>query len=159
MLRNVTNRNSPLVIISGTQVRETLQLSRESYIDFALLLGTDFTQRIKNIGPTRAFKLVQEYGDIEHILESGSKYIPSEFQRDAYLLQAHLARMVYRSPPPVPEAGLLEIRQSDKSAVSELLLRFGLSRAMTSGCWDPQVALIGNYFGDNPIEENIETWK
>ena len=48
MLRNITTHGSPLVSISAPDVCASLGLTHESFIDFALLLGTDFTRRIKN---------------------------------------------------------------------------------------------------------------
>lgn len=72
MLRNITSHksSSPLTIISGPEVRSSLSLARSSYVDFALLLGTDFSRRIKNMGPTRALKFIQDYGSIEEILRN-----------------------------------------------------------------------------------------
>ena len=70
MIRNISNRKDPLTIVSGAKVRTTLELTRESFVDFALLLGTDFSQRIKNVGPARAYRFIKEYGSIERIIEA-----------------------------------------------------------------------------------------
>jgi flap endonuclease-1 len=40
-------------------------ISREQLIDLALLVGTDFNEGIKGIGPKKALTLVQRYGRIE----------------------------------------------------------------------------------------------
>jgi len=59
-----------LVTISGLEVRRALEIpTQKAYIDFALLLGTDFTERIKNLGPTAAHKLIKEYGSIENVIK------------------------------------------------------------------------------------------
>jgi flap endonuclease-1 len=72
MLRNITShrmKDSALLAISGLEVRRALELPTQlAYIDFALLLGTDFTERIKNLGPTAAHKLIKEYGSIENVI-------------------------------------------------------------------------------------------
>jgi flap endonuclease-1 len=40
-------------------------ISREGLIDLAILVGTDFNEGIKGVGPKKALKLVQEHGRIE----------------------------------------------------------------------------------------------
>ena len=40
-------------------------ITRERLVDLALLVGTDFNDGIKGIGPKKALKLVQQYGRIE----------------------------------------------------------------------------------------------
>jgi flap endonuclease-1 len=42
-------------------------ISRESLVDLAILVGTDFNDGIKGIGPKKALKLVQEHGRIENM--------------------------------------------------------------------------------------------
>ncbi len=73
MLRNITShrmKESSLVTISGLEVRQALEIpTHRAYIDFALLLGTDFTERIKNLGPAAAYKLIMEYGSIENVVK------------------------------------------------------------------------------------------
>ena len=59
-----------MVTISGLEVRRALEIpTQRAYIDFALLLGTDFTERIKNLGPAAAHKLIKEYGSIENVIK------------------------------------------------------------------------------------------
>jgi flap endonuclease-1 len=43
------------------------RITREGLIDLALLVGTDFNEGIKGIGPKKALKLVQEHGQIENM--------------------------------------------------------------------------------------------
>lgn len=43
----------------------TLQIDRGGLIDLALLVGTDFNDGVKGIGPKKALKLVQQHGRIE----------------------------------------------------------------------------------------------
>lgn len=148
MIRNITNRAGPLVIVSGKDVRTVLQLDRASYIDFALLLGTDFSQRIKNIGPQRALKFIREHGSIERVIEREKKYPPRE-SADTYLEQVELARLVFQTLPPVPDVELLQPKETDEQGVVEILQRFGLHKAAEYD-WDYEAALSGNYFEDNP---------
>jgi flap endonuclease-1 len=43
------------------------RIDREGLIDLALLVGTDFNDGVKGIGPKKALKLVQEHGRIEQM--------------------------------------------------------------------------------------------
>jgi flap endonuclease-1 len=148
LIRNITSRVEPLIIVSGSDIRTVLDLSRASFIDFALLLGTDFSQRIKNIGPQRALKFIRIYGSIEAIIQQERKYSP-RLPEKAYLAQVEAARGVFRTLPEVPDLSLLKGRESDMQAVSGILQKYGLHRA--SGYeWDYDAALEGNYFQDNP---------
>jgi flap endonuclease-1 len=40
-------------------------ISREQLIDLAMLVGTDFNEGVKGIGPKKALKLVSEFGSID----------------------------------------------------------------------------------------------
>ena len=51
--------------IELARLLETLRIDREGLIDLALLVGTDFNDGVKGIGPKKALKLVQEHGRIE----------------------------------------------------------------------------------------------
>jgi flap endonuclease-1 len=47
------------------EVVERLQITREQLIDLAILVGTDFNDGVKGIGPKKALGLVRQYGRIE----------------------------------------------------------------------------------------------
>ncbi|THH21156.1 hypothetical protein EW146_g327 [Bondarzewia mesenterica] len=149
LIRNITSRKEPLTLIFGADVRQSLQLDRASYVDFVLLLGTDFSQRIKNVGPQRALKFIREYGTIEHILEKETQYPPRQ-PLDTYLEQVQIARAVFETLPPVPEARLMQQGECDDKLVWDILQKFGLTRLVAYEDWDSTVALEGNYFSDNP---------
>jgi flap endonuclease-1 len=44
-----------------------LQLTREQLVDLAILVGTDFNNGVKGIGPKRALGLLQRHGRIERM--------------------------------------------------------------------------------------------
>lgn len=148
LLRNIANRESPLVIVSGSDVYNSLELDRSQFIDFVLLLGTDFSQRIKNVGPRRALKFIKEYGSIERVVANEIKY-PPRIPAATYLAQVEVARMVFKTLPPVPATDLLLPSPEDPAAVSHIIQKCGLHRVLHEH-WDHEVALAGNYFRDNP---------
>lgn len=148
LIRNISNRTGPISIISGSDVRALLQLSRPSFIDFALLLGTDFSPRIKNIGPRRALNFIRTYGSIERVLKEEPQY-PPRMSPETYLAQVSLARMIFQTLPPPPPLDLLQQGRYDESAISEILMRYKLQRAVSPD-WAYSEALSGNFFNDNP---------
>ena len=84
----------------------------------ALLLGTDFSQRIKNVGPQRALKFIREHGSIERVIERERKYSP-RISEKSYLKQVEIARLVFQTLPPVPDTHLLQAKESDIKLVSD----------------------------------------
>ncbi|KAJ7064891.1 PIN domain-like protein [Mycena amicta] len=148
LIRNLTNRNGPLTVLSGTEIRAALQLDRLSFIDFALLLGTDFTQRIKNVGPTRALKFIREHKCIERVLICETKYVP-RLPAETYLAEVETARMVFQTLPPVPDARLLE-QEKDQEALSTVLQRCGLGRLLFNEDWNYE-GRIGGHIGGQPL--------
>ncbi|KAL7277331.1 hypothetical protein ACG7TL_009189 [Trametes sanguinea] len=148
LVRNVATGAAPLVLISGSDVRTVLQLDRARFIDFALLLGTDFSQRIKNVGPARALKFIREHGSIERVIEREVQY-PPRIPVEEYLQQIALARSVFNTLPPTPDASLLQQGVPDESAVWAILDKFGLHRYVADD-WEHTHVLSGNYFADNP---------
>ncbi|KAJ7185530.1 PIN domain-like protein [Mycena filopes] len=149
LLRNITNRKIPLVMLVGSEIRNALQLDRSSFIDFALLLGTDFSQRIKNVGPVRALKFIRQHKSIERVIEVETKYEP-RVPPPAYLAEVELGRLVFQTLPPVPDVKLLE-QEKDEEGLQIVLQRFGLGKLlMAQEEWVFEDALQGNYFSDDP---------
>lgn len=148
LIRNIANRDCPLIVVSALDVHNALELDRSRFIDFILLLGTDFSQRIKNIGPQRALKFIKEYGSIEAIVEHEAKY-PPRIPVAAYLAQVEVARTVFKTLPPIPPPELLQPSETDPAAVSYIIQKYRLQRVLHEH-WDHESALAGNYFHDNP---------
>jgi flap endonuclease-1 len=69
--------------IYPTQIRlkpnlETLGISHKQLVDMAILIGTDFNDGVRGIGPKKSLALIKENGNIEKaILTISSKDIPS----------------------------------------------------------------------------------
>lgn len=129
---------------------DSLQLDQNRFIDFALLLGTDFSQRIKNVGPARALKFIREYGSIERIIEHEKQYTPRQ-DVITYLRQVAMARMVFRTLPPVPNEILIP-QPTDETAVYSIMHKYRLWKVLsTEHQWLNDSPLAGNYFNDSPF--------
>jgi flap endonuclease-1 len=141
--------------VKPSDIHKALSLTPSAFIDFALLMGTDFTTRIKNIGPVRALKLIGTHGSIEEILKSevfkSDSRITLPPDVDEFLEQVASARTIFTSLPPVPGEISLQQGETNEETVFEVLKKFGLQKEMVAedeGFFT--VGLKGNYFGDNP---------
>jgi flap endonuclease-1 len=118
------------------------------YIDFALLLGTDFSQRIKNVGPSRALKFIRAHGSIEKVIEEESKFSPRVPKED-YMMEVIAGRAVFGTLPPITKEIVDEMRfrgADEGDAKTRFVMeKYGLSRILE---WNWEEGLEGNYFGD-----------
>jgi flap endonuclease-1 len=122
-------------------------------VDFALLLGTDFSPRLRGIGPCRALEFIQAHKSIERIVQ-----IEEDCQLQGtvrkYLKQIRKARRVFRKLPPLPDFSEVQPLASDEEAVMEVLRKYGFKRWLAKN-WsgtENSGGLEGNYFGDDPSD-------
>ncbi|SCV74387.1 BQ2448_6819 [Microbotryum intermedium] len=109
------------------KAREGLGLRRDEMVDFALLCGSDFTERIPKLGPARALELIRNYGSIETILTSQSRYLPSD--PSTYLLSVQAARQIFNDIPTLSPQDHLTLVGRDATLdddPDEFLRRWGI---------------------------------
>lgn len=94
LLRHLTyseQRKEPIQEIHLDRVLEGLEMDRKQFIDLCILLGCDYVDPVKGIGPSTALKLIREHKNLEGVVdffESSSKYtLPDDWPyQDARLL-------------------------------------------------------------------------
>lgn len=72
LLRHLTfseARKMPIDQISYDKVLESLEMDAETFVDLCILLGCDYCETIKGVGPVTAFKLIKEHGSLDNIVE------------------------------------------------------------------------------------------
>ncbi|KAL1695765.1 PIN domain-like protein [Schizophyllum commune] len=148
LLRNLSNRQGPLVLLPAC-LWELLNLSRKEYVDFALLLGTDFSQRIKSVGPARALKFIRTHGSIERIVDEEAKY-PPRIPIEEYLHSVTVARAIFATLPPLPERKALQQGEMDEVQVNEVLHKYDLETYLRDDEWDYDSGIGTSFFGDDP---------
>jgi flap endonuclease-1 len=86
LLRHLTyseQRKEPIQEIHLDKVLEGLEMDRAQFIDLCILLGCDYVDPIKGIGPNTALKLIREHKNLEGVVEffeSSTKYtIPDDW--------------------------------------------------------------------------------
>jgi flap endonuclease-1 len=83
MLRFMS-KNKPVKIISLSKTLVKMNLTMNQFIDLCVLLGTDYCDSIKGIGPKGAYKLILKYGTLEKILDlQHKKTIVSDTDNDS----------------------------------------------------------------------------
>ncbi len=63
-------------LIQLQEVISTLGVTREQLVDMAILIGTDFNEGVRGIGPKKALKLIKEHGTLERTLEAKGLNVP-----------------------------------------------------------------------------------
>ncbi len=94
-------------------VLDALGISREQLVDVALLIGTDYTEGVKGIGPKTALKLVKIYKDLEKILR----------MYNVKDIELYLKVKDFFLNPPVTDNYKLEWREPDVKGLIEFLVK------------------------------------
>merc|ERR1719295_381977 len=83
LLRHLTfseARKMPIKEFHLSNVLEGFEMKQEEFVDLCILLGCDYVDKIKGIGPKKAIELVKKHKNIETILSNidKTKYPPPE---------------------------------------------------------------------------------
>ncbi|CCG23271.1 hypothetical protein CORT_0D04310 [Candida orthopsilosis Co 90-125] len=72
LLRHLTfaeARKMPIDQITYSEAMEGLGMPKEQFIDLCILLGCDYCETIKGVGPVTAYKLIKEHGSLDNLVE------------------------------------------------------------------------------------------
>lgn len=76
LLRHLTSseaRKLPVQEFNYEKILKGLEFTSDQFIDLCILLGCDYCESIRGIGPKRAMELITQYKSIENILENIDK--------------------------------------------------------------------------------------
>jgi len=114
----------------------SLGLSREQLIDVAILIGTDFDEGVKGIGPKTAVKRIHEWGSLDYAPADVRAELPS--QLDAireFFLNPPVTESVDLAPRPLNASGVLRFlcdeRDFSPGRVESILDRMRVARLPT----------------------------
>ncbi|RIB03953.1 PIN domain-like protein [Gigaspora rosea] len=123
LLRHMTYSEAkkvPINEIHLNKVLEGLQFSMDQFIDLCILLGCDYCESIKGIGPHRAVELIKKYKTLESIVNNldTKKYpIPEDWRYNE-------ARELFRNPEVLDPNGIeIKWKDPDVDGVVEFLVR------------------------------------
>lgn len=63
------SKNKSVKIISLHKTLDNMDLTMQQFVDLCVLLGTDYCDNIKGIGPKNALILIKKYGTLEKVLD------------------------------------------------------------------------------------------
>jgi len=88
---------------------EELGITREQLVDLAILVGTDFSEGVRGIGPKRALSIVRRYGSLEHLPDETRRQLPADLDdiRNLFLHPNVLEAYSLEAPPPPNPEGLV----------------------------------------------------
>lgn len=74
-------------IIEFEQLIRKLGITQNQLIDLAILVGTDYNEGVRGIGPKKALKLIKTHGQLENLPNEINEKLPTNIQaiRDIYL--------------------------------------------------------------------------
>lgn len=127
LLRHLTfseARKMPISEIHLASVMEGLGMTMDQFIDLCILLGCDYCDSIKGIGPTRAVALLRQHGSIEGVMAAldPEKYtIPEKWPFED-------ARALFRAPHVLPADDLqltmgLKWEAPDEEAIIQFMCK------------------------------------
>jgi len=111
LLRHMTfseARKMPIQEFVYDKVLAELEMTHEQFVDLCILLGCDYCESIRGIGPKRAYDLIQQYKSIEEILKNidVKKYtVPEDWVYKS-------ARQLFLNPD-VSESGAIELKWAE----------------------------------------------
>ena len=85
LLRKFTAAESkkiPVMEMNLARLLEDLQFTYPEFVDLCMLLGCDYMDKIKGMGPVKALSMMKEHRSIEAVIEAikGTKYeVPANF--------------------------------------------------------------------------------
>lgn len=72
LLRHLTfseAKKEPIQEINTESVLEGMDMTIEQFVDLGIMLGCDYCENIRGIGPVTALKLIKEHGSLENVVE------------------------------------------------------------------------------------------
>ncbi|CAO3597207.1 unnamed protein product [Absidia cylindrospora] len=124
LLRHLTfseQRKLPIDEVNLEATLAGLDMTMPQFIDLCILLGCDYVETIKGVGPSRAFTMIKEYGSIEkalpHLPEKLTLNIPTDWKYDE-------ARQLFSKPDVTPgDTFDLKWEAPDIEAVVDFLVK------------------------------------
>ncbi|KAI7880589.1 FEN-1 nuclease [Lichtheimia hyalospora FSU 10163] len=125
LLRHLTfseQRKMPIDEVHLDKALEGLGLSHEEFIDLCIMLGCDYVDSIKGVGPARAYSLIKEHKTIDealkHLPEKLRDNVPQDWKYDE-------ARELFRVPDVLPSTDNVQLKWElpDVEAIVDFMVK------------------------------------
>lgn len=105
------NLNSETFIeLNFTEILNTLEFTKDQFLDFCIMCGTDYNKNIYRIGVENAFKYIKKFKSIEEALKEINKKYPKS---DSNVLNYVRVREIFSIPNELPLYHINEITPVD----------------------------------------------
>ena len=95
-------------------------ITRDQLVDLAILIGTDFNEGVKGIGPKTALKLIKRHGSLEDLPDEVRAKLPSDLETARNIfLRPNVASQYSTLQRPVDEEGLLRFLCDERGFAQE----------------------------------------
>jgi len=92
-----TSINKNITEINTNIILDKFEMSYDSFVDFCILSGCDYTEPIPQIGPITSYNLIKKYENIEEIL----KTLPKDYPNFNYIISRKIFKEFdYELPEP-----------------------------------------------------------
>lgn len=98
-------------VVTLSDVLARLEVTREQLVDMAILIGTDFNEGVRGVGPKKALAAIRKYGRLEDVPKDGKLSVPEEFAE---------VRRIFLEPE-ISDDYRLDWRRLDPEAVRRIL--------------------------------------
>lgn len=127
LLRHLTfseARKIPIDQIDCKLAIEGFEMEKKAFIDLCILLGCDYCETIKGVGPVTAFKLIKEHGSIDNLV----KYIQENPDKTKYKLPEvwpyDEARELFLNPEVIPaEEASFKWKEPDLQGLIDFMVK------------------------------------
>ncbi|CAG9315394.1 unnamed protein product [Blepharisma stoltei] len=161
LIKGMNNKREPVTEINLEEVLRGLNFTFDEFIDFCILLGCDYSKTIEGVGPTTAYKMVQQCSTIERVVE----YIKStENKRYNFpkVFAYEDARAIFQNPNVISiEKIELEWKEPDEVALAEFLVNGkgfntsrieGAMRRIKTSQAKPAQLRLESFFKSDPLK-------
>ena len=128
-----------------------LGITREQLVDMGLLIGTDFNEGVKGIGPKKALALIKKHGSLEGALAELGVDIESKAEVRAIFLAPNVFGHVeirFRDPDPDGVRRMLcDEHDFSRERIDAALEKFGVARG------EQKQQSLDSWFGSRGIRE------
>lgn len=118
-------------IIDSNEFMESLGIDRSQLVDMCILMGTDFNEGIRGIGPKKGLKLIRDHGDMESVLAHIGEEIPDYEEVRSIFLDGRYSDDYAVRPDPIDREAVIEFMKGcdfSEGRVASALDRIEASR-------------------------------
>jgi len=84
LFKNMTKNKKKVTVIDLRSTLREMEITRRQFVDLCILLGCDYCDKLKGVGPIKAYELIKEHENLETIMREMKQTI-SKSQRKCML--------------------------------------------------------------------------